>query len=73
MATISCRRDGMDKRKVTCFLLLVVIGLACILIMVYILFYARPQSDSEIKNRPPRSEFHLQLPERPLPSPAVRS
>lgn len=39
----------MDKRKVTCFLLLVVIGIACVCAMLYMLFYARPHANDEIK------------------------
>lgn len=39
----------MDKRKVTCFLLLVIIGIACVCAMLYMLFYARPHANEEIK------------------------
>ena len=40
----------MDKRKVCVFLILVVIGLLCLCIMVYTLFYARPRANSTIQH-----------------------
>ena len=57
MATASYTRVGMDKRKVTCFLLLVVIGLACVCAILYMLFYARPHADQEIQ-KDGRSALH---------------
>jgi hypothetical protein len=48
----------MDKRKVTCFLLLVIIGLACVCAMLYMLFYARPRANDEIKQGG-RAALHL--------------
>jgi hypothetical protein len=65
MTTASCTRDGMDKRKVTCFLLLVVIGLACICAMLYMLFYAGPHADQEIKPGG-RSALHMPSMQPPL-------
>jgi hypothetical protein len=41
---------GMDKRKVCVFLLLVGIGILCLLLMVYTLFYARPHANTTIEN-----------------------
>jgi len=41
---------GMDKRKVCVFLILVVIGLLCLCIMAYTLFYARPRQDSTMQS-----------------------
>jgi hypothetical protein len=58
MATASCTRDGMDKRKVTCFLLLVVIGIACVCAMLYLLFYASPHANDEIKQGGGRAALH---------------
>jgi hypothetical protein len=40
---------GMDKRKVCVFLILVGIGILCLLLMVYTLFYARPHTDPTIQ------------------------
>jgi flagellar basal body-associated protein FliL len=41
---------GMDKRKVCVFLILVVVGLLCLLLMAYMLFYASPHANSTIQN-----------------------
>jgi hypothetical protein len=41
---------SMDKRKVCVFLILVAIGLLCLCVMVYTLFYARPHGNSTIQN-----------------------
>jgi hypothetical protein len=41
---------GMDKRKVCVFLILVVVGILCLCVLAYTLFYARPHSNSPIKN-----------------------
>ncbi len=65
------RRDGIDKRKVTCFLGLVLVGFVCILLMIYMLFYARPHANSEIRQGR-QSELRLLLPEvGPDMSPAL--
>ena len=48
----------MDKKKVTCFLLLVVIGIACVCAMLYVLFYAAPHANEEIKQGG-RSALHM--------------
>lgn len=55
----------MDKRKVTCFLLLVIIGLACICAMLYMLFYAAPHENQEIKPGG-RSALHMPSMQQPL-------
>jgi hypothetical protein len=41
---------SMDKRKVCVFLILVVIGLLCLCIMAYTLFYARGHGNPAIQN-----------------------
>jgi hypothetical protein len=41
---------GMDKRKVCVFLILVGIGVLCLLLLVYTLFYARPHTSPAIQN-----------------------
>jgi hypothetical protein len=41
---------GMDKRKVCVFLILVAIGLLCLCILAYTLFYARPHANSTIQS-----------------------
>lgn len=43
-------RCGMDKRKVACFLLLVLIGLSCVAAMLYMLFYAKVHGTDEIRH-----------------------
>jgi hypothetical protein len=43
---------GMGKGKVCVFLVLVGAGLACVLLMMYMLFYARPHTDQTIQNGP---------------------
>jgi hypothetical protein len=40
----------MDKRKVCVFLILVVVGILCLCVLAYTLFYAKPRSNSPIKN-----------------------
>ncbi|MEA2817867.1 MAG: hypothetical protein QOI93_5737 [Rhodospirillaceae bacterium] len=40
----------MDKRKVCVFLILVAIGLLCLCILAYTLFYARPHANSTIQS-----------------------
>ena len=63
---VSGSSGSMDKRKVCVFLILVVIGLLCFLLMVYTLFYARPHTDPTIEK-----EGHSSLRSK-LPT-AVRS
>jgi hypothetical protein len=47
----ACGMDrSMDKRKVCVFLILVVIGLLCLCVMVYTLFYARPRGNPTIQH-----------------------
>lgn len=68
-ASYSGKREGMDKRKVTCFLGLVLIGLACILLMIYMLFYARPHANSEIRQG---RQSELRMPTlTPMAPPAI--
>jgi hypothetical protein len=43
---------GLDKRKVCVFLLLVGIGLLCVGLMAYTLFYARPHANPTIQESP---------------------
>ena len=43
---------GMDKRKVCVFLVLVGIGLACLLLMAYMLFYATPHANPTLQKGP---------------------
>jgi hypothetical protein len=45
-----CVNPGMDKRKVCVFLILVVVGILCLCVLAYTLFYAKPRSNSPIKN-----------------------
>ena len=40
---------SMDKRKVCVFLILVGVGLLCLLLMAYMLFYASPRANSTIQ------------------------
>jgi hypothetical protein len=44
-----CLNRGMDKRKVCVFLILVGVGILCLCVLAYTLFYARPHSDTKIK------------------------
>jgi hypothetical protein len=41
---------SMDKRKVCVFLILVAVGLLCLVLMAYMLFFARPHANSTIQN-----------------------
>ncbi|MDQ1451146.1 MAG: hypothetical protein QOK38_1012 [Acidobacteriaceae bacterium] len=45
-----CVNRGMDKRKVCVFLILVGIGILCLCVLAYTLFYAGPHSNPTIKN-----------------------
>jgi hypothetical protein len=40
---------SLDKRKVCVFLLLVGIALVCVVLIAYMLFYARPRTDPAIQ------------------------
>jgi hypothetical protein len=40
----------MDKRKACVFLILVAAGIACICVLVYMLFYATPHANPAIKD-----------------------
>jgi hypothetical protein len=44
--------NSLDKRKVCVFLLLVGIGLLCVVLMLYTLFYARPRGSPPVQNGP---------------------
>jgi hypothetical protein len=41
---------GLDKRKACVFLILVAIGVLCLGVLAYILFYAGPHSNTVLKN-----------------------
>jgi hypothetical protein len=45
-----CARRGMDKRKVCVFLILIAVALLCFCVLMYTLFYARPHSNSTLKD-----------------------
>lgn len=47
--SVSGSSGSMDKRKVCVFLILVVIGLLCFLLIAYTVFYARPHTDPTIE------------------------
>jgi hypothetical protein len=42
--------DGLDKRKACVFLILVAVGVLCLGILAYVLFYATPHSNTVLKN-----------------------
>ena len=46
----SVARGGLDKRKACVFLLLVAVGVACLCVLAYILFYATPHANPAIKD-----------------------
>jgi hypothetical protein len=48
--TAHCVNRGMDKRKVCVFLILVAVGILCICVLGYMLFYATGHSDTTIKD-----------------------
>jgi hypothetical protein len=60
----------MDKRKVTCFLLLVVIGIACVCAMLYLLYYSSPHANQELKQGGQAALHSPSLMRRPDPSSA---
>jgi hypothetical protein len=41
---------GLDKRKACVFLILVAVGIACLCVLVYMLFYATPHANPAIKD-----------------------
>lgn len=57
--------EGMDKRKVCVFLILVAVALLCVGIIAYSLFYAKPHADPTMQNAP-----HTGLLLQPEPAPA---
>jgi hypothetical protein len=50
MTERSITRDGMDKRKVCVFLILVAVAILCLCALVYMLFYANAHSNPTIKD-----------------------
>jgi hypothetical protein len=42
--------DGLDKRKACVFVILVAIGVLCLGVLGYMLFYAKPHSSTVLKN-----------------------
>ena len=42
--------EGLDKRKACVFLILVAIGVLCLGVLAYILFYATPHANTVLKN-----------------------
>jgi hypothetical protein len=50
---------SMDKRKVCVFLILVGVGLLCLLLIAYMLFYASPRGNPTIKNGGQHSSLRL--------------
>ena len=50
MSGNSVAHRGLDKRKACVFLILVAVGIACICMLAYMLFYAAPHADPTIKD-----------------------
>jgi hypothetical protein len=48
--TARCATGGMDKRKVCVFLILVAVGILCICVLAYMLFYATGHSNTTFKD-----------------------
>lgn len=42
--------EGLDKRKACVFLILVAVGLLCLGVLTYVLFFATPHANTVIKN-----------------------
>lgn len=42
--------EGLDKRKACVFLLLVAVGVLCLAVLAYLLFYAGPHSNTMFKS-----------------------
>lgn len=42
--------EGLDKRKACVFLILVAVGLLCLGVLTYVLFFATPRANTVIKN-----------------------
>ncbi len=50
MSGNSVAHRGLDKRKACVFLILVAVGIACICMLAYMLFYATPHANPAIKD-----------------------
>ena len=50
MSGNSAAHCGLDKRKACVFLILVAVGIACICMLAYMLFYATPHANPAIKD-----------------------
>jgi hypothetical protein len=50
MSGRSAAHRGLDKRKACVFLILVAVGIACICMLAYMLYYAAPHADPTIKD-----------------------
>jgi hypothetical protein len=50
MSGNSVAHCGLDKRKACVFLILVAVGIACICMLAYMLFYATPHANPTIKD-----------------------
>jgi hypothetical protein len=50
MSGNSVAHRGLDKRKACVFLILVAVGIACICVLAYMLFYAAPHANPAIKD-----------------------
>ena len=67
MSETSMARRGLDKRKACVFLILVVVGILCICVLAYTLFYATGHSNTTIKGgnslvgnpAPPNAPIHV--------------
>jgi hypothetical protein len=62
MSGNSAAHCGLDKRKACVFLILVAVGIACICMLAYMLFYAAPHANPAIKDAPGHSMI---LPDAP--------
>jgi flagellar basal body-associated protein FliL len=43
-------RTGLDKRKIWLFLALVAAAILCVIVLIYLLMYAKPRANPIIKN-----------------------
>ena len=75
MAQSSIARGGLDKRKACVFLILVAVGVLCLGVLAYVLFYAAPHANSPIKNGGGGIVRWMERPGQRTPAPdaAVRS
>ena len=64
MSGNSVAHRGLDKRKACVFLILVAIGIACICMLAYMLFYATPRANPAIKDAG-QSMLRLDAPRSP--------